>query len=380
MNSFELIESDLQLPELISAIDGFEVVGMDAERASGFKYGQDAYLVQLIVEEKAYLIDPTGLSQSSLEQLAIRLNSKEWILHSATQDLPCLNSLGFYPRSLFDTEVAAKLLGFEKFGLASIVHEIEGVELKKEHSAADWSMRPLTDEMLEYAAQDVYFLLSLRDELSNRLAQAERTEFAIEEFAHLLKFKPKDPGPNPWRRVSGIHALTKPSQLARLREMWLIRDAFAKENDIAPGRVVSDRSLSHAASKDYKSLAEMKSDKQFHGRLLPKLYNQLFDAYITAPNKEMPQLREAMGDTIPHHKNWQKLKPEVDARYKKLKELLSKTNEETGIPIESLMSPNVIREALWKEIEPEMLEGFFRAKGAREWQLGFVLPLIRDLL
>lgn len=379
MNSFELIANDNQIPELISAIDGFEVVGVDAERASGFKYGQDAYLVQLIVEQKAYLLDPTGLSTASLNELAIQLNSKEWILHSATQDLPCLNALGFYPRSLFDTEVAAKLLGFEKFGLASIVQEIEGIELKKEHSAADWSMRPLTNEMLEYAAQDVYFLLSLRNELWSRLEQAKRTEFAVEEFAHLLKFKPKDPGPNPWRRVSGIHALTKPSQLARLREMWLVRDAYAKENDIAPGRVVSDRSLSHAASKDYKSLAEMKSDKQFHGRLLPKLYNQLFEAYIAALNTEMPPLREATGETIPHHKNWQKLKPEVDARYKKLKELLAQAHEETGIPIESFMSPAVIREALWKEIQPESLEEFFRASGAREWQLGFVLPLIRDL-
>lgn len=379
MNSFELIASDNQIPELISAIDGFEVVGVDAERASGFKYGQDAYLVQLIVEQKAYLLDPTGLSTASLNELAIQLNSKEWILHSATQDLPCLSALGFYPRSLFDTEVAAKLLGFEKFGLASIVQEIEGIELKKEHSAADWSMRPLTNEMLEYAAQDVYFLLSLRNELWSRLEQAKRTEFAVEEFEHLLKFKPKDPGPNPWRRVSGIHALTKPSQLARLREMWLVRDAYAKENDIAPGRVVSDRSLSHAASKDYKSLAEMKSDKQFHGRLLPKLYNQLFEAYIAALNTEMPPLREATGETIPHHKNWQKLKPEVDARYKKLKELLAQAHEETGIPVESFMSPAVIREALWKEIQPESLEEFFRASGAREWQLGFVLPLIRDL-
>ena len=379
MNSFELIASDNQIPEVISAIDGFEVVGVDAERASGFKYGQDAYLVQLIVEQKAYLLDPTGLSTASLNELALQLNSKEWILHSATQDLPCLNALGFYPRSLFDTEVAAKLLGFEKFGLASIVQEIEGIELKKEHSAADWSMRPLTNEMLEYAAQDVYFLLSLRNELWSRLEQAKRTEFAVEEFEHLLKFKPKDPGPNPWRRVSGIHALTKPSQLARLREMWLVRDAYAKENDIAPGRVVSDRSLSHAASKDYKSLAEMKSDKQFHGRLLPKLYNQLFEAYIAALNTEMPPLREATGETIPHHKNWQKLKPEVDARYKKLKELLAQAHEETGIPVESFMSPAVIREALWQEIQPESLEEFFRASGAREWQLGFVLPLIRDL-
>lgn len=379
MNSYALIDSDDQIAEVISALDGHDEVGLDAERASGFKYGQDAYLVQLIVDQKAFLVDPVGLSQASVNELASQLNSKEWILHSATQDLPCLSALGMYPKTLFDTEVAAKLLGFEKFGLAAIIQEIEGVELKKEHSAADWSVRPLTEEMLEYAAQDVYFLFSLKAELWKRLDELGRTQFAKEEFEHLLNFRPKDPGPNPWRRVSGIHALTKPLQLARLREMWLIRDAFARDKDIAPGRVVSDRSLSHAASKEYKSLTEMKSDKQFHGRLLPKLYNQLFDAYSTAHTKEMPPLRETNGDSIPHHKNWQKLKPEVDARYKKLKELLLAAHEETGIPIESMMSPALIREALWKETEPEYLEDFFRAKGAREWQLGLVLPLIRDL-
>ena len=379
MNSYVLIDSDTQLPALISALNGHDLVGVDAERASGFKYGQDAYLVQLIVENQAFLVDPIGLSKSALEELAAQLNSKEWILHSATQDLPCLSALGFYPKSLFDTEVAAKLLGFEKFGLAAIVQEVEGVELKKEHSAADWSIRPLGGEMLEYAAQDVYYLLSLKTELWKRLQQSGRSEFATEEFDHLLKFKPRDPSPNPWRRVSGIHALTSPLQLARLREMWLTRDTFARAQDIAPGRVVSDRSLSHAASKDYKTLTEMKKDKQFHGRLLPKIYNQLFDAHSTAHTKEMPQLRESSGDSIPHHKNWQKLKPEVDERYKKFKESLLEMNQETGIPIESMMSPAVIREALWKEIEPAMLEDFFRANGAREWQLGLVLPLIRDV-
>lgn len=379
MNSFKLIDDDSLLTEMIDELLSSEIIGVDAERASGFKYGQDAYLVQLIANEIAYLVDPQALSAEAIAELAEVLNQKEWILHSATQDLPCLNQLGFYPAELFDTEVAAKLIGFEKFGLAALVQETQGIELKKEHSAADWSMRPLTPEMLEYAAQDVYFLKELREQLLTKLKELERDSFAMEEFQHLKKFKPKEVGANPWRRCSGIHALTKPLQLARVREMWLVRDEYARENDIAPGRVVSNRSISYAAGKEYSSLAEMKKDKQFHGRLLPKLYPKIYEAYKSAPNTELPTVREQSTDTIPHHKNWQKLKPEVDARYKKLKEILMEQVTETGIPAENLMSPALIREALWKEVETQKLESFFRENGAREWQLGFILPIFSNL-
>ena len=380
MNSFQLIDSDEQIDTVIEAIKTEEVVGVDAERASGFKYGQDAYLIQLIADKVAFLVDPRALSGDAIKSLAAEVNTKEWILHSATQDLPCLNDLGLYPARIFDTEVAAKLSGFEKFGLAALVQEVQEIELKKEHSAADWSIRPLTQEMLEYAAQDVYYLKALRAALLVRLEELERLEFAEQEFTHLLKFKPKEIGPNPWRRCSGIHALTKPLQLARLREMWMVRDGFAIAQDIAPGRVVSDRSLSHAAAQEYKSIGEMKSDKSFHGRLLPKLYGELFEAFVKASQSEMPLVREPSADTIPHHKNWQKLKPEVDERYKKLKAILLELAEETGIPVENIMSPSLIREALWRELDKDDIENYFVSAGARQWQLGFVLPLIRDLL
>ena len=380
MNSFLLVDGDSLISTVTQELDQAEVIGIDAERASGFKYGQDAYLVQLIADSTAFLVDPTGLSEQAVQQLAATLNSKEWILHSATQDLPCLNALGLYPKSIFDTELASKLAGFEKFGLASLVSEILGFELKKEHSAADWSIRPLSNEMLEYAAQDVYHLHQLRDILLGKITELDRLDMAAQEFEHLLRFKPKEQGPNPWRRTTGIHNLTKPIQLARLREMWWARDKYASENDIAPGRVVSDRSLAHAASQEYKSIPEMRKDKAFHGRLLPKIYTELFEAYKSAESTEMPPLREKSTDPIPHHKNWQKLKPEVDARYKKLKERLAITSAELSMPVENLMSPALIRAALWKELSADQLEEFFRSNQAREWQSSLILPLIADLL
>ena len=379
MNDYQLVDSDQALPEVLDDLDTFDSLGVDAERASGFKYGQDAYLVQLIGSKTAYLIDPKGLSAEAIGELAAVVNKKEWILHSATQDLPCLRELGLIPKKIFDTEVAAKLLGFERFGLAAIVSELEQFELAKEHSAADWSIRPLSSEMLEYAAQDVYFLKSITSELSNRLKEIGRMEFAEEEFRHLLNFRPKPIGDNPWRKTSGIHLLKKPIQLARLREMWLVRDAFAFEQDIAPGRVVSDKALSYAAGVEYKNLAEMKRDKQFHGRLLPKLYTRIFDAYKAAENSELPPLKEQSSDQTPHHKNWQKLKPDVDKRYKEFKTLLAELVDETGIPAEAIMSPGIIRDAFWNEVPVEKMQAYLKNSGARDWQLSLVLPLILNL-
>lgn len=379
MNSFVLIDTDQQIDDVVEAIIGEQVVGVDAERASGFRYGQSAYLVQLIAEQQAYLIDPVAISSTAIEKLAAEINKKEWILHSATQDLPCLSELGMKPTRIFDTEIAAKLCGFEKFGLAALVLEISQVELKKEHSAADWSTRPLSPEMLEYAAQDVYYLKNLRESLIKQLTDLGRLDFAQQEFNHLLDFRPKEIGPNPWRRTSGIHALTKPLQLARLREMWVVRDRYSSEHDIAPGRVVSDRALSHAAAQNYKSLTEMKKDKQFHGRLLPKLYPQLFEAFKQAADTEMPVIRESAPEAIPHHKNWQKLKPEVDKKYKEIRVGLNEIAGELGIPVENIISPSTIREALWKEVPASEIEQFLANSGARQWQLGLVLPLLRDL-
>ena len=379
MNSYLLIDSDAALESSLADLEKSQVLAIDAERASGFKYGQSAYLVQILTNEVAYLIDPKALSETVLLKLAKVTNDSEWILHSATQDLPCLNELGLYPAKIFDTEVAAKLLGFEKIGLASLVERYTGVELKKEHSAADWSLRPLTEEMLEYAAQDVYYLHELREKLMDELEQAQKMVFAEQEFEFLLSFKPKPAPANPWRKTSGLHALTKPIQLARLREMWKVRDAYASTNDIAPGRIVSDRSLSHAASSEYSSIGQMKSDKQFHGRLIGKLYRDLYNSYSSAPNTEMPPLREPSESAIPHHKNWQKLKPEADKRYKKLKLSLAELSEQIQVPVEVIISPTIIREAIWNEIAGTELEDYMRQKGARSWQLGLILPLFSAL-
>src|SRR4051794_1460131 len=139
-------------------------VAIDAERASGYRYSNRAYLIQLRREGAGtWLVDPIPLT--TLAPLQEALAGSEWILHAATQDLPCLREVGLAPTSLFDTELAGRLLGYPRVGLATLVETVLGQRMRKEHSAADWSTRPLPTAWLDYAALDVEVLLELREHM-----------------------------------------------------------------------------------------------------------------------------------------------------------------------------------------------------------------------
>ena len=156
-------------------------VSIDAERASGFRYGQSAYLIQLRrAGSGTILIDP--LATGDLDPLARALDGPEWILHAADQDLPCLADLGLVPSALFDTELAARLLGRDHVGLGAVTEETLGLRLAKDHAAADWSIRPLPVSWLIYAALDVELLADLREALSTELVAAGKSEWAAQEF------------------------------------------------------------------------------------------------------------------------------------------------------------------------------------------------------
>ncbi|HET7072035.1 MAG TPA: ribonuclease D, partial [Nocardioides sp.] len=163
----------------LAAADG--PVAIDAERASGYRYSPRAYLIQLRREGAGtFLIDPIAFD--SVAPLQDALAGSEWILHAATQDLPCLTELGLVPAKLFDTELAGRLLGYPRVGLATLAEVLLGQRMKKEHSAADWSTRPLPQPWLEYAALDVEVLIELREVLARELHEAGKDEWARQEF------------------------------------------------------------------------------------------------------------------------------------------------------------------------------------------------------
>ena len=256
------------LEKSLSADNG--PIAIDAERASGFRYSQRAYLIQLSLrEQEIFMIDPIQLAESVPDwtsSLAPYINSRTWMLHAATQDLPCLAELGFVPDAIVDTELAARLAGFERVGLGSLVLELLDIELAKEHSAADWSIRPLTEAMLDYGALDVDILHELWDAIEASLSEQGKLSWAQQEFDHLLEFKPKPIPLEPWRNLPGLSKVKDEQKLKLAASLWLTRDAIAQAEDIAPGRLIPDRSIMAAVEQKPRSKRELASNKAFQGR------------------------------------------------------------------------------------------------------------------
>lgn len=362
---------------LIAAGDG--PIGVDAERASGFTYGSEAYLVQVYRRGTTPLLfDPVGIS--SFGPLAEVLADEEWILHAASQDIPCLDELGLHPDRLFDTELAARLLGYERVGLGAIVEQLLGIHLEKAHSAADWSQRPLPESWLEYAALDVALLPDLRDAVAADLDAQGKAEFARQEF-EAVRTKPAKPkSPEPWRKLSGGHALKSPRSLALARELWLARDELARERDVAPGRLIPDSSVVAAAVANPRSKNDLARLATFKGRASRTELDRWWRAVLAGKTTEdLPGTKPRDPDAIPHHRGWAQRHPEAAERLAAARAAVEAEAERQGIPIENLLTPDHLRRLVWRPPADPSAENIalrLRELGAREWQLGIVSPII----
>src|SRR3954469_9934640 len=273
---------------------GHGPVAVDAERASGYRYSQRAYLVQL--RRAGYgtvLIDPIALPDlSSIDQA---LADAEWILHAASQDLTCLAEVGMRPRRLFDTELAGRLLGSERVALGTMVEQYLGISLEKGHSAADWSTRPFPGDWLNYAALDVELLIELREVLVRELERTGKLAWAEQEFEAVLNAGPPVPRSDPWRRTSGIHNLRSRRQLAMVRSLWQARDRLAAERDVAPGRTLPDAAILAAVKANPKSQADLGNVTVFSGPRQRRLAGYWFKALAEgreAPEDQLPPLSQ----------------------------------------------------------------------------------------
>ncbi len=243
---------------------------VDAERASGYRYSNRAYLIQIRrAGAGTVLIDPVshgGDSLAVLRPVAEVLAEDEWVLHAADQDLPCLAEVGMRPQALYDTELAGRLAGFDRVNLAAEVQRLLGLGLVKGHGAADWSKRPLPAAWLNYAALDVEVLLDLREAIAAVLAKQGKTAWAAEEFEYLRNFVAQPTRRDRWRRTSGIHKVRDQRGLAAVRELWTARDRIAQQRDIAPGRILPDSAIIDAAIADPKTVDELLALPIFGGR------------------------------------------------------------------------------------------------------------------
>ena len=356
-------------------------VALDAERASGYRYGSRAYLVQLRrADVGTALFDPIALGD--LAVLDQPLADSEWVLHAASQDLPCLAEVGMRPRTLFDTELAGRLAGLPRVGLGPLVEQMLGLGLAKGHGAADWSTRPLPPAWLTYAALDVEVLVELRDAMEALLESQGKLDWARQEFAAIVAAPPPPPRVDPWRRTSGIHKLRDPRVLAIVRELWTTRDSLARRRDLAPHRVLPDTAIVAAASAKPASLEALVSMPVFTGRVQRRQAGTWWDAIRRAmalPPSELPP-PTLPGDGPPPPAKWALKDPKAAARLAAARSALAAISERVSTPVENLLSPDLVRRTLWAPPAGEDLEQALRAGGARPWQVELTEPALRSAL
>ena len=364
---------------------------LDAERASGYKFSARAYLIQIARNGGGlHLLDPIpfGPGHHLFTELNDLLATDEVILHASTQDLPCLREVGINPVRLFDTELGGRLAGLPRVGLGPLLESLLGVSLAKEHSAVDWSTRPLPKDWLNYAALDVELLVELRDEVDALLEAADKSHWAEQEFAAILTAPPSPPRVDPWRRTSGMHHVKKRRQLAVVKHLWESRYALGQELDVSPGRLLSDAAISaialavtdDAVFENKKHLEKVLRPIGLRARWMeysPRWLDAITAARALA-EEDLPPTRAA-SDALPPVKVWREKYPLRYAALTHARHNLSLRAEELSIPLENMISPEHVRRICWNS-PVGTVDQALTELGARPWQRDIATQILESAL
>ena len=379
---------------LLTLTQGTGPFAVDAERASGYKYSARAYLIQIKrTNGGLHLIDPIafGPGHELFVRLNNLLNTDEVILHASTQDLPCLREVGINPSRLFDTELGGRIAGLPRVGLGPLLESLMGVTLAKEHSAVDWSTRPLPKDWLNYAALDVELLIELRQKIYELLVASNKWKWAEAEFSSILIAPPPPPRIDPWRRTSGMHKIKKRDQLVVIKNLWHARDDIARANDISSGKLLNDAAIIEFAI--HKPLNKKEAEKALRpigmrARWLENMPTWLSatEAALNTPEEQWPAMKSG-ADTLPPLKLWRekfadKYAPLTHARF-----AVESVAHEFVIPAENLISPEIIRRICWappsgslEKLNVGAVSTAMLDLGARQWQVDVVAPLVAAAL
>jgi len=380
-----VVADEETLAEVVAAFAaGTGPVAVDAERASGYRYGQRAYLVQLRrAGAGTALIDPVACPD--LSALGDALADTEWVLHAASQDLPCLREIGMVPTRLFDTELAGRLAGFPRVGLGAMVESVLGYVLEKGHSAVDWSTRPLPEPWLRYAALDVELLVDLRDALEKELDRQGKLEWARQEFAAIAAAPPAEPRKDPWRRTSGMHKVRRRRQLAVVRELWQTRDRIAQRRDVSPGKVLPDAAIVEAALAvpvNVHALAALNGFGHRMGRRQLDQWQAAVDRARALSESQLPMPGQAVTGPPPP-RAWADKDPAAAARLSAARSRIAALAEQVNMPQENLITPDTVRRVCWEPPADAGAEGVAEvlvSLGARAWQVELVTPALVEAL
>lgn len=361
-------------------------IAVDTERASSFRYTNDAYLVQIKRGTgNIILLDPVALS-GKIGRLAQAIDGPQWILHSAAQDITAMSALGISPRSLYDTEVAAEIIGDPQIGLAALVENALGVHLAKEHSAVNWSSRPLPIDWLNYAAIDVEYLAALQEKQIERLVKYHRLEWAKQEFEHIRLLPPKAKKADPWRKLKYASSVETGRGRQVLKNLYEARDTLAKERDLSAHLILSPQAIVSAAIHIPKSQRQIGRLPEFRSktakRRLKLWWRHIEKAYNTAPELYPPSTAPKLPGELPKPRSWRTFNAAGAARLELLKAAVNAAADEARINPPRLLENKIMRRISWdgvRNISIKTVGDKITSLGARPWQVELLAPLVAEI-
>lgn len=357
------LDTDEEVAAFVAGVGKIARIAVDTEGASFHRFIDRIYLIQLSTDDRHAIIDPLPIGAPAALGALIEDKSVEVVFHDADYDLRLLHQdYGWHARNIFDTRLAAQLLGIKSFGLAALLESYFGVKLDKKHQRADWSMRPLTPGMLEYAAQDTMHLLGLRDRLADELKARRRWSWAVEEFRRLEGTKwPEDEPGTAFLRLKGARDLSR-RELAVLRELVRWRDALALKLDKATFRVVGSDVLidvARMAPPDRESLGKIKGMPrgivERHGIEVLEVIAR----GLAVPESALPR--------FPKGKRWAR-DPDFDTKVSRLKTARDDAAKRLELDPGVLCSRDRM-EAVARTV-PKTLADFDAIPEIRKWQVG----------
>ena len=384
---YTLVDTPAAFRDAAGALEhGRGPFAVDTERASSFRYGDRAFLVQVHRRGAGtFLIAPEGHRDAVRASFAPVLNGAEWIIHAAGEDLRSLAHLGLHPGVLFDTELASRIAGFDRPNLAAMVERFVGVELEKGHGHEDWSRTPLPASWQEYAALDVEYLNELAEALTEQLDADGKLGWAYQEFDHLIAAYSRAPRPEKtWRDIKGLSTLRDQSSLQVARELWQAREQLSKDRDISPGRLLSNRALVDIARAEPATPHDL--SRAIGRSAIPpreaRRWLSVVERALASEPANWPQRRVTRTDAAPSKSGWERHYPESWRMLQLCREAIADAAATMDLQPEILLSPANLREAVWNAPahgpawDTHQAAQVLETTGARPWQVGVAAPIL----
>ncbi|MGE0158978.1 MAG: ribonuclease D [Gemmatimonadales bacterium] len=374
------VQSASEADGLVTELTRATRFALDCEAAGFHRYSDRLCLLQLTTDRATWVIDPLAFDPSGLLRGPLEDPKITVVMHGADFDLRLLRrDLGIRLRGLFDTQIAAQLVGEETLGLAGLLESRLGVRLSKKYQRADWAERPLLEPMLEYAADDTRYLMRLADRLreelsaAGRLAWAEEECRALEEVGGAASESPPEPE-DPVVRIRGARQLSA-RQVTALREALAWRDGIARARDRAPFRVIAEEPLVEAVAAWPKSVGDLVGIKGFPARLAeeegPSLVQRLAGVAALAESELRPYPRG-------QRRGPGRATPEMEALAEKLKNVRNRKADELRLPRGTLLSNAVLLEVA--RAMPRTREALAAVEGMRGWKIDILGEAFLDVI